>query len=179
MPRSLLIIVLRALPLVVPFAVWPGFADGAAQHTQSSCSSAQLFARSYLGGGGAGSAAEVIVLVARGRACVLRGYLRVRLLDGAHLPIGTLAKRSVVGFMGERLPVRAVRLSKGSRASFEIAYTEEPSVLGPGNRSCELISWLGIELGRSRLDVPTKIRPCGGRFNESAVQPGVIRLAAR
>jgi hypothetical protein len=164
----------------VPFAaVWPGSADGAAQHTQSSCASAQLTARSYLGGGAAGSAAEVIVLVDRGHACVLRGYLRVRLLDGAHLPIGTLAKRSAVGFMGERLSVGTVRLSKGSKASFEISYTEEPSVLGPGNRSCEVISWLGIELGSRRLDVPTRIRPCGGRFNESAVQSRVIPHATR
>jgi len=47
-------------------------------------------------------------------------------------------------------------------------------VLGPGNRLCEVISWLGIELAGGRLDVPTKITPCGGRFNQSPVQPGAL-----
>ena len=107
-----------------------------------------------------------------GSPCVLRGYLRLRLLDGRQQPIGTLAVRSTRGYMGNALPVRTVSLSKGTKASVEIDYTEEPSVLGSGNRSCELISWVGIQLGDGRLDVPTLISPCGGRFNESPVEPG-------
>ena len=76
--------------------------------------------------------------------------------------------------MGERFRVRTVQLVSGAEASFEIDYTEEPSVLGPGNPPCEVISWLGIQLAGGRLDVPTKIMPCGGRFSQTPVQPGAL-----
>ena len=106
---------------------------------------------------------------------MLRGYLRVRLLDGERRPIGTLATRAVSAFItGETLRVHTVRLTRGGKASFELDYTEEPSVLGPGNRLCEAISWLGIELAGGRLDVPVQIMPCGGRFEQSPVQAGEL-----
>jgi hypothetical protein len=109
---------------------------------------------------------------------VLRGYLRVVLLDGGHHPIATLATRSVFGyFTSGRWPVRTVRLEKGRKASFMIDYGDNPGVLGPGHRSCEGISWLGVQLVGGRLDVPTRISPARCGFNESPVQPGL--LAAR
>jgi hypothetical protein len=167
-----------AVSLAIVVVAWPGLARGSARRVRSSCSRAQLSAYSYFAGGGLGHASEVIVLVDRGGVCVLRGYLRVRLLDGGHSPIGTLVKRSVIGFLtGGRRPVRTVRLSQGKEASFEIDYGEEPGVLGPGNRSCERISWLGAQLVGGRLDVPTRISPCGGAFLESPVQPGLLAPA--
>jgi hypothetical protein len=173
-PRRTQLLVAVSLLLVVAVAPPIGLARASAR-AQSSCSRAQLSARSYLGGGAAGHAGAVIVLNDRGGACVLRGYLRVRLLDGRRLPIGTLATRAVSTFItGETLRVHTVWLAPGGKASFEIDYTEEPSVLGPGNRSCELISWLGIELAGGRLTVPVQITPCGGRFSESPVQAGVL-----
>jgi hypothetical protein len=104
----------------------------------------------------------------------MRGYLPVYLLDGGHSPIGTLATRTGEGFASAPLRVRTVRLRTGEKASFELFYGEEPSVLGPKNRACEVISWLGIRLLGGRLDVATEMSPCGGRFNQSPVQRGVL-----
>jgi hypothetical protein len=115
----------------------------------------------------------VIVLVDRGGACVLRGYLRVRLLDGGHHPIRTVATRSVTGWFYTR-PIRTVLLTRDKKASFELDYGDEPGVLRPGHRSCEGASWLGVQLVGGRLDVPTRWAPCGGGFYESPVQPGLL-----
>jgi hypothetical protein len=110
----------------------------------------------------------------RGSPCVLRGYLRLWLLDGGGSPIGTRAVRSGSRLTGKDVRVRTVRLAGEQRASFEIDYTTEPGVLGPANRSCETISWMGIQLRDGRLDVPTRISPCGGVFGETPIQPGVL-----
>jgi len=103
---------------------------------------------------------------------VLRGYLRVRLLDRARSPIGRLGARTVSKFMtGQTARVRTVRLATGGKASFAIYYTDAPDA---GHHACEPVSWLGIQLAGGRLDVPTKIAPCGGGFFQSPVQPGAL-----
>ena len=163
---------LLSVSLAGVVVVWSGLALGAAQHAPSSCSRGQLFGYSYAAGGATGHAAELIVLVDRGGACVLRGYLRVRLLDGGRSPIRTRAERSVTGW-SYTLPIRTVLLEKGSKASVKIDYGEEPSVLGPGHRSCEVVSWLRVRLVGGWLDVPTRFSPCGG-FDESPVHAGLL-----
>jgi hypothetical protein len=159
--------------LAILVVVWSGPARGSAERVPSTCSRAQVSAYSYSAGGATGHAAELIVLIDRGRPCVLRGYLRVRLLDRGHDPIRTLTERTVAGW-SYRLPIRTVRLETGSKASFKLDYGDEPSVLGPGVPSCEVVSWLGVQLVGGRLDVPTRFAPCGGGFDESPVQPGVL-----
>jgi hypothetical protein len=169
--RAQLLIVVCMLSVLAASAV---NAQASARADDPACARGQLSARAYFAGLATGHAAEVVILTDHGGSCVLRGYPRLHLLDGAHHPVHTFASRRVIGFSWNRLPVRTVRLSKGGRASFEIGYSDEPGVLGAGARSCAAISWLGINVAGGRIDVPMRITPCGGGLEQSPVQPGVL-----
>lgn len=165
---------LAATGVALALGVGSGIAEGAASGASPACTSSQLAVRAYAAGGGLGQAAEVFVLSHHGNPCVLRGYPRLRRLDGRGSPIGTLAVRSLGRVTGSKVRVRTVRLVGPQKASFEMDYTDEPSVLGPRNRSCESLSWMRVQVGRARRDVAAAVSPCGGRFSETPVQPGVL-----
>lgn len=163
--------------LIAPFviALVPGAAAPAgAAPAAPPCRAAQVSGAAFLAGGGAGHAWFGISLHDHGGPCTLRGYPRVRLLDRQHLPLGTLRAPTRQSSQGRQLPLRTVRLTRASAASFEIGYTEEPSVIGPDNRACEVVPFLGIDLAGGRVDVATEITPCGGRFDQSPIVAGMV-----
>jgi hypothetical protein len=111
------------------------------------------------------------------RACMLKGYATIILLDGSRLPLLTVLHWGPGGFFNFNRPVRLVTLTPGGSAYLAMGWAHIPSpgqtcppapnllVLPPGASSAVLVS-----MGRGYVDA------CGGQLSVSAVEPTHFQL---
>jgi hypothetical protein len=124
--------------LLVSFAL-AALVVGAAQGAPGSspCKASQLSVRTRLEDGGVGHFGTYFVLTNKsGRACFVKGYLGLRLLNAKRAPMPTSVSHGPAYLVDSSL-VRRVMVAPGGHAQAWVEWSDVPSGDEPVDKACE------------------------------------------